>query len=793
MWLIAAVILAPALANAQERGVIEGVVRDATGAEVQGARVDVTGAASGTAVTDAVGRFRVENLPPGRYTVRAELSGFAPVVMPLELVSGAATADLRLDSVIAAESITVSGVGPQPQLDTSTEAGSRLGLTNREIPAIINIITFAETQARGLKTVIDALDRMPGVASTHTGGSPLTMAIRGFTGGAVSVLYDGTRLTTSTMVGRNQDSWSFDRIEVLKGPSSVLYGEGALAGSVNFISKRADFTRRRGGLLVSYGSLNSGRLAAEATGPLGSRAAYRADFVGSTTDGNNSNQFRTLAMSGGVDVRLKPTLTVAVSAEHFRDDYDTEYWGTPLIARSLAREPTDVVSDSRDLVLDRALRKTNFNVTDGVMDSETTWVRGKLEWQLSPGWRLNTEGYTYDTTRRWRNLEGYGFVAPASISRSTVLIDFDHQFYGNRTTLASDTRFGNRRNRFMAGAEANRNTFFNPRRFGTTTAVDPFNPVRGLFPEDTAANFPGAGNRTNFDTELSLGAVFMEDAISVAPRITAVAGVRHDWLTVDRVITDLNAGTRTAFTRKFGPTSWRTGVVFDAAAQTQLFGQYTYAVAPVATVLVISQTNLNFKLTTGDSWEGGVKSTLAGGRVETTASIFTITQDDILTRDPINFNLTVQGGTQKSTGVELTAAANLTPRWRLDANATFMDARFVNLLEAGGVSRAGNVPPNAPERLVGFWTAYDLSALPLTVAGGLRYQGRIFANTANTTRVSDFTVLDAQATWRTRSGDITLRARNLTDTLYASWTGGSANQVQLGAPRTIDLTYHVRF
>ena len=122
-----------------------------------------------------------------------------------------------------------------------------------------------------------------------------------------------------------------------------------------------------------------------------------------------------------------------------------------------------------------------------------------------------------------------------------------------------------------------------------------------------------------------------------------------------------------------------------------------------------------------------------------------------------------------------------------------MDARFAELLEAGGVDRSGNVPPNVPERLASVWTSYDFEPLPLTVAGGLRYLGRFFANNANSTEISGYSVLDAQATWRLGSGDITLRGKNLTDTIYAVWSAGSANQVQLGLPRTVDVTYHVRF
>ena len=103
------------------------------------------------------------------------------------------------------------------------------------------------------------------------------------------------------------------------------------------------------------------------------------------------------------------------------------------------------------------------------------------------------------------------------------------------------------------------------------------------------------------------------------------------------------------------------------------------------------------------------------------------------------------------------------------------------------------MPPNVPEKTAGFWASYTLPNAPVTLVGGVRYQGRFFTNNANSTEIAGFTLVDAQAIWRMRSGDITLRGRNLTDRLYADWTGASANQAQLGAPRTIDITYHVRF
>jgi iron complex outermembrane recepter protein len=292
---------------------------------------------------------------------------------------------------------------------------------------------------------------------------------------------------------------------------------------------------------------------------------------------------------------------------------------------------------------------------------------------------------------------------------------------------------------------------------------------------------------------MNLLSLFAEDALSVAPRVTVVGGLRYDRLAMDRRVDDLNTAVTSTFARTFGPVSGRGGVVVDVLPRTQVFGQYTSALAPVATPLLLSQANSAFDLTTGASWEAGVKSTLAGGRLDATASVFTIEQDNILTRDPNNFNITIQGGTQASTGVEFTVTATLTRELRVDMNGAFMDARFETLVEAGGISRAGHVPPNVPERTAGLWASYRLANTPVTLAGSVRYQGRFFTNNANSTEVAGFALVDAQLSWRMRPGEITLRGRNLTDRLYADWTGASANQVQLGVPRTVDLSYYVRF
>jgi len=748
-----------------------------------------------TVVADGEGRYRMENVPDGSHRITASFPNMSSVSATAVVSGGSITVDLALGNPVVREDVSVTGVAPAATLDSPTAAASRLGLTARETPASLSVITSTAMQARGLGTTVEALTRVPGVSASNI-PSTFATSIRGFTLAAVSTLFDGTRQTTSTMVMRNFDSWTFDRIEVLKGPASVLYGEGALAGAINFVSKRPDFSRRRSEALVSFGSLRNPRTAVGTTGPIGdgTRAAYRADVVFNRSDGYIADtDFQAFDASAAVDVKLGTRATMSLSVDHFRDDYNSAYWGTPLIASSLARDASTVVTDSRGYVLDRAMKDSNFEFADAVTRSHNTWMRARLDWRLTGGWRVVNEAYGYRALREWKTSDTYGFDSTRSlVTRLSTGITHYHDFFGNRLTLASDHRLRGRRNRLTVGVEANHNHFLMPRRFGTTTSVDPFVPARDTFPAITSDNFPGAGSFVDFTTDLNLVSAFAEEAFSLAPRVMLVGGLRYDHLLVDRTVKDYNTGTTTPFDRTFEPMSGRGGLVVDIVRDTQMFAQYTSAVAPVSTVPIISQTNARFDLTSGKAWEGGVKSTLGQGRFEMTAAVFRVAQSNILTRDPNNANVTIQGGRQSSTGIELSVAANLTSALRLDANATVMRARFDELVEAGGADRTGNVPTNVPERSAGIWATYRFGNQPLSIGVGVRGQGRYFANNANTTRIGRYTILDAQATWHVGDGDFTVRGKNLTNTFYADWAT-TANQVMIGMPRVIEATYQFRF
>jgi hypothetical protein len=144
------VLLVATSAAAQVGGHIEGRVVDMTGAPVAGARVEVNVNGRNRSVgTDSVGQFRFDDVPPGSYSVVATHVALAPSTADVTVAEAATSVELKLGNVVASETVSVAGVAPGATLDTPTAAASRLGLTARETPATLTVMTFTEARCVG--------------------------------------------------------------------------------------------------------------------------------------------------------------------------------------------------------------------------------------------------------------------------------------------------------------------------------------------------------------------------------------------------------------------------------------------------------------------------------------------------------------------------------------------------------------------------------------------------------------------------------------------------------------------
>lgn len=680
-------------------------------------------------------------------------------------------------------------------LDTKSNTGSRLNLTVRETPATLDVLTQERFLERGLRTTNEALNSAPGVSAMDTGGSPGTISMRGFGGNSVSHNYDGIH-QPSTMTSRNFDSFAFERVEVLKGPASVLYGEGGIGGSVNYVPKKPMLGATEFSGLAQYGSLDTFRIAGDVNAPLNDKIAVRALASYAGTDGY-IDRLKTYSISANLGVMIEPTdnLSIYLAAEYFRKDDGPIYWGTPLVSKSVARDPSDlIISPGSDpLVLDLSLRNLNVQYEDAKIRSDSTWLRSQISWEIDDVWTLRNDLSYNNGDRMWFDAESYSFNTSNNlVNRRAIYIRNLLDFWHERLTLSADGPLFGMRNRFLIGVEHSENYHSQNRLTGAQTQVDPYNLVPGKFPAMVPSSFPGAGNNQDSLADIRTTAVFGENALSLTDKLLLVVGGRYERMKLDREITDNNLSTVTIFDREYNPFSYRAGLVYDVANNTQLYGQYTRGAEATGTLVLISSKNSNFELTKGESAEVGIKSSFWDNRISATLAGFWIRQKDIITRDPDNPNGDpVQGGAQSSRGLEFAVSAALTRQLRLDANVSLLDSKYDELLEAGGVDRSGNKPANTPDRIINLFGVYQFDQIPLKLTAGMKHSSDTFGNTANTTMVKGYTIFDASIGYTFDFGDLTVRVRNLTDETYLE--RGGTSTVYIGAPRTVDVTFRTKF
>ncbi len=679
--------------------------------------------------------------------------------------------------------------------------GSSLGLTTRETPAVVDVITEQKIEDLGARTTEEALNRAPGVNASNNATSPGALSLRGFTGAgrAVLLLYDGVRPAEEAFFTRVMDSFLFERIEVLQGPSSVNYGEGALAGVINLVPKRPRLGGQDFAAQAGFGSFGSFKAGADANVALHRTLAVRPVLSYMRTSGYVSDAGSNfLALT--VPLKWVPTdrLTFDVAFDYLRDDYNSAYFGTPLIPAAAATDPSDLVKSPDGRVLDKSLQGVGYNVTDGVVDSNTYWTRTGVTFRFNDAWSLNNAAHAYWSDRRFINSEYFGFNSMTSqVDRSTGIVTHDFRYWTDRLTLNGDFKLGSLRNRLAVGGSFSDVSFFTKRRFGSTASVDLRNPIRGQFPQgDDPMIF---GRRENRDNGLRTAAAFVEDGLNITSRWLLVGGLRYEHNDVDRVAINLNTTpeTRTPVDRAFNHLTWRIGSVYDVLPKTQVFAQYSTAASPPSSLLVLSPSGVPFDMTTGRAVEAGVKSSLLDDRLAFGLSGFYIQQDKIVTKDANDPMVSVQGGKRSSLGAELTVGARLLSRLRVDANYTHLDARFDALTDDMGKSLKGNTPSLVPERILNAFVYFDAPVLPLTASFGVHHAGRYFTDDANTIEVGGYTTLEAALRYRLTVGrsitDFTLRGRNLTDAFYASYTDISPDQLTIAAPRSVDLLVTARY
>ncbi len=673
-------------------------------------------------------------------------------------------------------------------LDTPVETGSRLGLTPRETPASVTVVDRATIEARGAQDTQEILRAIPGVTAHNAPGS-IGVSYRGFGSGSIGQMFNGINVQYS-IAARPVDSWIYDRIEAIGGPSSFLFGSGAVGGSINAITKTAepyDFTEgqlRLGQNGLKEVSLGLNRRLGSHDGTAGPQHFARIDLnhrdAGNWVD---AMQIRSTQLATSLLSNLGGGLSHTLAYEYQNEHMERPYWGTPW------RNPM-----AGELHIDPRTRFKNYNSADGLYAQRVQWLRSVTQWRTSDVLELRNTFYAYNALRDYRNVETYRFNPSNTqvIRSATFLQRHDHEVVGDRIEGTYKSSIAGRKSDWAFGLDVsvNRQTRFPNSISGTVSTVDPYQ-----FNTENFFDIPGMapGFKPDRDNKVTNTALSLENRTTVAPSVNIITALRHERIDLDltnrRTIT---AAMPATYSRSYSPTTGRIGVVWDVAPGANLYAQYSTAADPPSGILStasFADVMNNSELTTGRQAEVGSKIDFWGGKGTATVALYQITRKNIATQDPNNPGVTILVGEQSAKGAELSVGLRPSARWQLQANLAYVDARYENFVQ-GGVSLAGKVPTNTPATVANLWVGYAISP-QLQASAGVRHVGKVYANTANTQWQSAYTLLDLGLAWKiNKTSTLTGRIRNATDRIYAANLG---SQAYLGAPRTADVTLHVAF
>lgn len=700
---------------------------------------------------------------------------------PLSLAVGTVAISMSSASIAqqSIEEIVVTGQGGVGTIRLNTEngAGSRLGLSSFDLPASVDIISREEIATKGDYGALEAVTRSTGISSSASPGNGGTsISSRGFNGhGSTIYTYDGTRLyIVAGTVTFPADTWTLDKVEVLRGAGSVINGIGALGSTINFVPKKPEFGSSEFSGNVATGSFGMRRVALGGGAELSDNWAFRLDGAHQEEDGfvDRADEQRDV-WAGSLLYKPNDDFSVRFSLD-YADIDAAPYWGTPLINGEASRSH----------------RENNYNFGDGKVQYEDTWSRIHVEWNISPNVTFRSDTYLLDAMREWQNLEEYSYDASTNqINRAFYLgIIHDEEQLGSRFDFLIESDLGGLDNAISIGAEVNDIELnylnnFSTGGFGVGDSVPVFGFDPGTLPQATIPTI------LDYQTDTRQFALFVDDTLQLNDSLSLVLGARYDDIDFDRFDLAIGGNPASAFSTDFSEFTWRAGLVYQPRENLSLYAQASTAADPVTSPISISAGNANFDLATGRQYEIGIKQQFLNGRAEYTLAYFDIEKEDILTRLPASA-ITEQIGQQSSDGFEFTLRLNPGENLSIDFNTAIVDAEFDEFY-SGGVSLAGNTPRNVPEQTANLWLNW--AVLPnVQIGGGFRYVDSRFANDGNSEVLPEYTVFDASVNWFVNDDvTVTLRGRNLSDEDDYVLAPYVPNQWIFGDPRSYELS--VRF
>ncbi|AEF21290.1 TonB-dependent siderophore receptor [Pseudomonas fulva] len=697
--------------------------------------------------------------------------------------AGATTVTLQALPADGAVNLGAVNIQSQRTPSTSYQPPETTSLTRSdtpllEIPQAVAVVPTQVLQDQQPQNLDEALVNVSGITQANTLGSTLDAVMkRGFGDNRDgSILRDGMR----TIQGRNFTATA-ERVEVLKGPSSMLYGILDPGGVINVVSKKPKLESYRAitGRASTYGHGKNGSGGTlDVTGPLGDTGlAYRV-----IADYDDADYWRDFGHNR--DKTFAPSLAwygedTTITLSHEYREYSVPFDRGTVFVNG---KPLDIPSERR---LDEP-----YNVTEGRSNLSIFDVSHQLndDWKAHFAYSYNRDTYDDYQAR----------VTSVNTSNGTVGRRLDGTRGAVSTShfatfdLDGKLQLGGMQHDLLMGVDHEYRKFYREDliRQTTTRRLDYNDPVYGLDPVPTTV---AASDSDQTDRVVTQSA-FFQDSVHLNEQWIFVAGARYQ-------LYDQLAGRGRPFKKNtdIDGQVWvpRVGLVYKLNDELSLYGGYTESFKPNSTIAPLTNgVSINgVPPEEGKSWEIGAKLDRPG-RITGTLALFDIVKENVLVTQTVGGETTATGaGEVRSRGVELDVTGQLTDDLSLIGTYAFTDAEVTKDPEL-----KGNGLQNVARHTASLYGVYDFDQLfgadRVRAGVGARYVGDREGDAANNFTLPSYTVADAFTSYDTRLGDnklkLQLNVKNLFDkTYYSSSVNNLA--VSVGEPRQVQLSSTLEF
>ena len=703
---------------------------------------------------DAAGALRAALRGTGLQLEQSSAGTYTLVAVP------EGTLALPETSVIGVENFE-SAWGPvEGYTATRTAAGTKTDTALVEAPRSISVATRQQMDDRSVHSLDDAVRYMPGITASSYGSDTRAdwLRVRGF---EPTQFLDGLPLPKGVYANPKQETWNLDRLALLRGPASSVYGQTPPGGLLDMVSRRPS-AEASSEIQLQYGSDNHRQIYFASTGKIDEAGQFLYGLSGVVRDSgtqvdhvDNKRYNIAPSLTWNIDDDTKLTLL----SQFTRDD-------TGITSQFLPIQGTKIKSPLGDISHHKNLGDPDWEYYD-----RTYYALGyAFEHRLNDVWQFKQNLRYTKSDLSFQSLTpgSYPFTtvdAEGNVGRTSTSVDEDISQFAVDNNFQADFATGEVRHTLLLGLDHQRSNTNYTSIFGDGLQTNVINPIYGqpiVRPARSTAFYDY--NQKTYQTGL-----YVQDQMALDQwRLTL--GGREDWVHTSTEFFNKGDATNTQRDKKFSGNA-ALSYVFDNGFVPYL----SYAESFQPTTGADATSTGSLKPTEGNQWELGIKYQPPGSKTLLTAAVYDLTQKNVAVNTFVNnVSVTSQTGEVKVKGLELEAVSDVTDNLKVIAAYTLAKSEVQK-----GVDK-GNRLQLMPNQQASLWTDYTWHAGVLDgfgIGAGVRYTGNTYGDKANTWlgKADAYTVFDASVHYdlgrldnSLKGASLAVNATNLFDKDYIS-------------------------